>query len=181
MTKSMTALYVIGAFVLGAVVALGGEHLLFKQKDQRDNMETVGAFDGWRLNCPPRTMKNAGCIMQQALARKGSNTVIAQLNIATKDNADTLTIVTPLGVLVPPGLKVSVGSAEKMVSYKTCLQMGCIASVPVDAGLASALSQSAGLEVTVMTPDQRTLPLNFSLQGYRDALAARAVDMAARK
>lgn len=182
MTKSMTALYAILAFVAGAVVALGAEHFLFKQNDQRDTMETVGAYQGWRLNCPPRTLKTGVCVMQQALARKGSNAVVAELNVVPKDKTDMLTVVAPLGVFLIPGVKIDVGSGvEKSVAYKTCLPGGCIATLPIDSGMAQALSQNAGLVVTVATPDGKSVPLNFSLQGYRDALAARTVDMAARK
>jgi len=182
MPNSTTMLYAIGAFVLGVIVAIGAERLVFSHKDQRDAMETFGVFQGWRLNCPPRTMKNGTCVMQQALARKGSSAAIAELNIATRDGKDYLTVVAPLGVLVPPGLKVSIGNGtDKMISYKTCVQMGCVATVPIDQAMADAMSNNAGIRITVFAPDERTVPLNFSLGGYKDALAARTVDMAARK
>jgi invasion protein IalB len=187
MTKSMTALYAFVAFVLGAIAALGAQHFLFQQKDQRDAMATVGAFQGWRLNCPPRTTKDGVCVLQQALARKGSNQVVAEVNVAPKDtksiDTDMLTVVAPLGVFVIPGVKINAGSGpDKTVNYKTCLPAGCVATTPIDAGMASALSQNTGnLVITVMTADGKSVPLNFSLQGYREALAARAIDMAARK
>jgi invasion protein IalB len=186
MTKSMMALYAFLAFVLGALAAFGAQHFLFPQKDQRDAMATVGAFQGWRLNCPPRTTKDGVCVMQQALARKGSSQIVAEINVAPKDKKDSpdqLTVVAPLGVFVIPGIKLTIGSApDKTVAYKTCLPAGCIATTPIDAGMASALSQNTGnLVITVMSADGKSVPLNFSLQGYREALAARAVDMAARK
>lgn len=172
----------IVAFILGALVAFGAEQYVFKPKDQRDNMETVGAFQGWRVTCTPRTTKAGGCVMQQALARKGTNAILAELNIAqNKDKADVLTVIAPLGVFVLPGVKVSAGnSGEKSAAFKTCVQMGCVASLPIDSGLASAMSQSSALQVTVVA-DGKPVPLNFSLTGYRDALAARAADTAARK
>jgi len=124
MTKSMTALYAFLAFVLGALVAFGAQHFLFPQKDQRDAMATVGAFQGWRLNCPPRTTKDGICVLQQALARKGSNQVVAEINVAPKDqkslNTDMQTVVAPLGVFDIPGIKVTVGSGpDKTIAYKT--------------------------------------------------------------
>ena len=180
MTNSTTVLTAIGTFILGALVALGADHFVFKAKDQRDNMETIAGFQGWRLTCPPRTTKSGNCVLQQALARKGTGTILAELNIApNKDKADVLTIVAPLGVFVLPGVKVSAGTSGEKAAYKTCLQMGCVATLPIDAGLATAMSQAAGIQVTVVA-DGKPVPLNFSLTGYRDALAARAVDMAAR-
>jgi invasion protein IalB len=86
-----------------------------------------------------------------------------------------------LGVFVLPGVKVSAGdSVTKTAAYKTCLQMGCVASLPIDSALAAAMSKNAGLVVTVVA-EGKPVPLNFSLAGYRDALTARAADMAARK
>jgi invasion protein IalB len=181
MTNSTTVLTAIGTFILGALVALGADHYVFMAKDQRDNMETIAGFQGWRLTCPPRTTKGASCVLQQALARKGTGQVLAELNIApNKDKADVLTVIAPLGVFILPGIKVSAGnSGEKTAAYKTCVQMGCVASLPIDSGLATAMSQSKGMQVTVVA-DGKPVPLSFSLDGYRDALAARAVDMAAR-
>lgn len=181
MTNSTTVLTAIGTFILGALVALGADHFVFKAKDQRDNMQTVAGFQGWRLTCPPRTTKDANCVMQQALARKGTGTILAELNIApNKDKGDVLTVIAPLGVFILPGVKVSAGnSGEKPAAFKTCLQMGCVATLPIDAGLATAMSQSNGIQVTVVA-DGKPVPLSFPLNGYREALAARAVDMAAR-
>jgi invasion protein IalB len=179
MTQTNTVLLAIGTFILGAVVALGGQHLLSNKKDPRDNMQTVAAFQGWRLSCPPRTEKAGFCVMQQALARKGSNTILAELNVVPKDKTDMLTIVAPLGVFILPGIKVAAGSSAKTIAYKTCLQMGCIASTPIDSGLATAMSKSQSMQITVVA-DGKPASLNFSLAGYSDALAARAIDMAAR-
>jgi invasion protein IalB len=176
-----TVLTAIGTFILGVLVALGADHFVFKAKDQRDTMETIARFQGWRLTCPPRTTKAGNCVLQQGLARKGTGQVLAELNIApTKDKGDMLTVVAPLGVFILPGVKVSAGSSgEKSAAYKTCVQVGCIASLPIDAGLATAMSQASGVQVTVVA-DGKPVPLNFPLAGYRDAIAARAVDMAAR-
>jgi invasion protein IalB len=181
MTNS-TVLTAIGTFILGALVAFGADRYLINSKDQRDSMETVGGFQGWRLTCPPRTVKGGNCLLQQGLARKGSGAVLAQVTVAPdKNKSDVMTVVAPLGVFVLPGVKVSAGdNVTKTAAYKTCLQMGCVASLPIDSALAAAMSKNAGLVVTVVA-EGKPVPLNFSLAGYRDALTARAADMAARK
>lgn len=182
MTNSTTMLYAIVAFVLGALVALGGEHLVFKGKDQRDAMATVGAFQDWQLRCPPRTDAKGKCAIQTAIVQKGTTNVISELNVIPQNKGDVLSIVAPLGVVVLPGVKFQVGTGDaKAIPFKTCLQMGCIATLPLDDSLSSAMSQNASGQISVMTVDGKTVPLNFSLHGYREALAARAVDMAARK
>lgn len=181
MTNTTTVVTAIVAFILGAAVALGLDHFAFHTKDQRDAMSTIGGFEGWRLSCPPRTDKTANCVMTQALARRGSGAILAELNIAPgKDKSDALTIVAPLGVFVLPGVTVSVGGTSKSASYKTCLPAGCVASLPIDQALAGAMAKNAALQVTVVA-EGKPVPLNFSLKGFNEAMAARAVDVAARK
>jgi invasion protein IalB len=185
MTKTMMVVYAVGIFLLGALIALGGEHLLFMQHDQRDKMETVGSLGDWRLTCPPRTTKKAFCLVQSVVVQKGTNNNVAEITIAPKDNAhpdaDQMTIVVPLGVFMPPGLRLAIGTLDKTIAFKTCLQVGCIAALPMDSTLASALANNTGGSITVATIDGKTVPLDFSLRGYTDALADRSADMAARK
>ena len=86
-----------------------------------------------------------------------------------------------LGIFMPPGLRLAIGTVDKTIPFKTCLQVGCIAAVPMDPTLASALSNNTGGSISVATIDGKTVPLDFSMRGYGDALADRNVDMAARK
>jgi len=182
MTTTTTVFTALGAFVLGAAVTLGAQQFVFKAKDQRDAMSTIGGFQGWRLSCPPRTDKSGACVLTQALARRQGGAVLAELNIsADKNKTDQLTVVAPLGIFLLPGVKVSVGSATKTVSYKTCLPGGCVATLPIDRSLADAMTKNADIQVSVGTGDGKTVPLNFPLAGFSDAMAARAVDLAARK
>lgn len=181
MTKSTMALSAIGIFVLGVLVALGADRLVLKQKDPRDDMTTIATFDDWRLTCPPRTSKKGFCVMQSTIMQPGTTNVVAELSVAPRNNSDVLTVLAPLGVFIPQGVKVVVGSGQaKTIAFTTCVQLGCVASLPIDSGLAAELSQSTGGRIAVTAGDGKVLPLNFSLRGYGDALAARAVDTAAR-
>jgi invasion protein IalB len=185
MTKTMMAIYAAGVFLLGALVALGGEHLFFPRHDQRDKMETVAALQDWRLTCPPRTTKDAYCLIQSVLVQKGSNNSVAEITIGPKDkshlDSDQMTIVVPLGVFMLPGLRLAIGTVDKTIAYRTCLQVGCIATLQMDSALESALASNTGGSISVATLDGKTVPLDFSTRGYGDALAERTVDMAARK
>jgi invasion protein IalB len=182
MTNTNTLLAAAGAFVLGVLIALGADHFVLGHKDQRDAMASIGNFKDWRLSCPPRTEKKSGCVMQTMITQKGTTQAISEINIVKKDDTDQLTVVAPLGVVVLAGVKLDIGSApEKTIAFKTCIQMGCIATTPIDGPLASALSSADTGQIALMTMDGKSVPLTFSLHGYRDAFAARAVDTAARK
>jgi invasion protein IalB len=180
-TKMTLVIYSVGFFVLGAIIALASDRLLFKHVDPRDSMQTTRAFQDWRLTCSARTDKNGGCVLQGAILDKASNTPLVQLTIGRKDANDTLAVVTPLGVLIPPGMRISVGTAKpKVLAFKTCLQGGCVATLPLDSSLTTAMTQNAGGQIVVVNGAGKTVGLNYSLQGFKDALAARAVDLAAR-
>ncbi len=115
------------------------------------------------------------------LVQKSTNSPVAEISIAPKNNTDVMTIVVPLGIFVPTGIKLGFGGFSKAIPFKTCVPVGCVASTPVDSTLASALANNAGGSIGVVTSDGRSVPLNFSMHGYSDALADRSVDMAARK
>jgi invasion protein IalB len=172
--------YAIGLFILGAAAGVGGDRLA-THKDIRDGMTTIDTVQDWRMTCPPRTSKKGFCVLQQMIYQKGTNNVIAELNVVPKDKVDQLTVVTPLGVLVTPGLRVSIGSAvTKPLQFKTCVQVGCIATTPIDSSMASALAQNTSGQILLVAGNGKTVALNYSLRGYKDAMAARATDMAAR-
>jgi invasion protein IalB len=182
MTNSNTMLYAAGAFILGVLIALAGEHFLGRQKDQRDDMQTIGSFQDWRMTCSPRTTKKGICIMQHTVVPPGSNSPVAQLTVVSKDKGDVIQIAAPLGILIPPGLRFTVGSTvTKTAAFDTCVQAGCVAVIPIDDSMAAAMSKSAGGQISIARLDGKVVALNYSLRGYNDAFAARAVDVAARK
>ena len=183
MNTAMTALYGAGLFVLGAIVGGGGMYLVHGH-DQRDGMETIAALQNWRLTCAPRTMKNGECLIQSGIVEKGTNNVIAELSIGQKDKADVLTIVAPLGVFIPTGVRLSLGDISKTIPFKTCIMLnpplGCVATLPIDSAIATALSKDDGGTITLVAANGQSVPVNFSLHGYNDAIADRAIDMSAR-
>jgi invasion protein IalB len=180
--KMTWVFYAIGLFVLGAIAALAGEHLLFKQADLRDSMQTAKTFQAWQLICAPRTDKNGNCALQSAIIDKATGAPLIQLTLASKGSSDTLVIVAPLGVLIPPGLRFSIGSDQpKTVAFKTCMRTGCWAALPLDSALSTAMAQNAGGQIVVVGNTGKAAALPFSLRGFGEALAARAADASARK
>lgn len=181
MTRTALAISAIGFLLVGAGVGVGADRLLFPRHDSRDAMETVATMKDWRLTCAPRTQKDGVCIIQSGIVQKGTNNMVAELTIAKKDKADLLSILVPLGVYVPSGVQLTIGpGGAKTIPFKTCLDIGCIASVPFDSALSQAMSQNSDGVISVVAGNGKSLPLNFSLHGYNDTMSERAVDTAAR-
>ena len=179
--KTSLVLYAIGLFVLGAVVALGGEHLFFKRTDPRDSMRTMEAFQDWQLTCSPRTDKNGGCELATAIFDRATRAPLVRLTVNQKGADETLAVVTPLGVLIPPGVRLSIGSAQpRLLAFRTCVQGGCVAILPLNSDLTSEMARNTLGKIVVVNAAGKAVALNYSLNGFADAMAARAVDMAAR-
>jgi invasion protein IalB len=172
----------VGFFLLGGVIALEGEHILFKSADARDTMQTMSVIKDWRITCPPRADRRAACALQQEIVQKGTSNVLVQLNVGKTGDKDTLAIVTPLGVLVPPGLRFIVGDGQpRTAPYKTCLQAGCIATLPLDASLAAAMTHNKAGRIVVVNGASQAVPLNYSLAGFAEAYETRAADEKLRR
>lgn len=180
-SKVTTPLIAVALFALGVVATLVCEHLLFVHRDARDAMQTSGYIQDWRLSCAPRTVKKGTCVMQETIVQQGTRNVLAELNVTQKDGTDTLSVVTPLGVLVSPGIGLLVGNSKpRLVPFKTCLEMGCVALTTIDPELSDAMSHNDTGKIIVVNSQGKRVPLSFSLRGYADALSARATDMSVR-
>lgn len=181
-SKLTLVLCSIGFFALGAIIAIGAEHLIIKPSDPRDSMQTIKAFQDWRLTCAARTEKKGGCVVQSAVFDRATGTPLIQLTVGKNGQADTLAIVAPLGVLVPPGLRISMGSGpQRPIAFKTCIQAGCIATLPLDSGLTDAMSTNTDGQIILVNGVGKAVGMKYSLKGFKDALDARAVDTEARK
>jgi invasion protein IalB len=179
-SKTTMAFYAVGLLALGALAALAGEHFVVNAHDPRDAMQTVAKLPGWDwiLTCQERTKKDGKCLLQQSITQQGN--VIAELSVAPKGKSDVMTIVVPLGLLIPPGIGVAIGSGQpRQVAYLTCTQ-GCIAELPIDDSVAEALAHNTGGKLYVVNGAGNRVPIPFSLHGYGDAMAVRAADTAAR-
>ncbi len=181
-SKIALALYGIGVFTLGMVVALAGEHLLFNRPDPRDSWSINKKIQDWQIACSARTDKDGGCVLETAIIDKATNAPVMQLTVKQKGENDILTIViVPLGILIPPGLRISAGAGQpRAAPYETCVQGGCVASLLMDSGLSSAMILNTTGQVVVVNGAGKAVALNYSLKGFADAVAARAVEMKAR-
>ncbi len=181
MTRTALAISAIGFLLVGVGAGIGADRLLFPRHDSRDAMETIAKMDDWRLTCAPRTQKDGACVIQSGIVQKGTNNMVAELTIAKKDKADLLSVLVPLGVYVPAGVQLTIGhGGAKTIPFKTCLDIGCVATMPFDSSLADAMSQNSNGVISVVAGNGKSLPLSFSLHGYNNAMSERAVDTAAR-
>jgi invasion protein IalB len=171
----------LGCFVLGAIAAALGLHLWQASHDFRSKVATTAYIQAWQLNCPPTTVAGTGCSLQQAIIQRDTHATVAALTVARGVAADTLQIVVPLGVLIAPGLAVSVGNSTTLaVPYATCAPTGCVAITTLTPKMLGQMENGTSGQITIVGGDGRPVGLPYSLNGFAEAMHERDRDWRSR-
>lgn len=171
----------LGCFVLGAIVTALG--LLFWQAahDVRGKVATTAYIQDWQLNCPPMSAAGTACSLQEPILQRDTHATIAALTVARGVAADTLQVVVPLGVLIGPGLAISVGNSTTLaVPYTTCAVSGCIAITTLTPKMLALMESGVGGQITLVGRDGRPVSLPYSLNGFAEAIRQRDRDWRSR-
>lgn len=157
----------VALFLAGAAAAFGVQYLLSPARVGA----TMVSIGDWRLNCPAKAAKPNACSLTQDLSQNGSSAPLVHLEVGIEDQKERLAIVVPRGVLLPAGLGFAVGTRPpQMLVYQTCEVFGCIAYVPLDADLATAMRQGDTGRIIATNVDGQQSSVLFSLTGFSDAL-----------
>jgi invasion protein IalB len=155
--------------IAGGIITLLGQRLL---AGTSPNEVRVTTFQDWRVVCPALTPTTPNCALTSDVTRDTGG-VLVTLSMTDPTAGSTLSLTVPHGVLLEPGLAVTIGSDPMRVRpYETCTNVGCIAFVTVDADTLKSLRTSPGGQITVAAPNN-TQPVNipFSLKGFSDGFA----------
>jgi invasion protein IalB len=137
------------------------------------NTQTVTAFGDWRAACPPAGSKDQNCSMIEQIMDSRTGQSVVQVGVATVKGKSTLSINVPLGVLLPAGAGLVLGSDQpRIFAYRTCTQQGCIADLPLDEKTLASLNSVKDGKVLVAGMDQKAVAIPISLKGYTDAARA---------
>jgi invasion protein IalB len=140
-------------------------------------------FGDWQVRCAP---EGVDCFMYQ-LALDGEQNPVAEVSMlklpagAGEGVVAGVTIVTPLGTLLPPGLALQIDTAEpRQFPFAWCSQVGCFARFGLDAPSIAAFKRGRGGKLTLLSvgaPD-RPVVLDLSLTGFTAAFDSLTVPAA---
>lgn len=121
-------------------------------------------FDKWKLQCPD----SGYCTLYQGVHNPERPKAIysLQVNRDIKRDKVHLRINLPLGILLPPGVGIKVGSVTKQIPVTVCLRTGCAVIAELDADLEKALNTEDAVEMRVLTSQTAENQLQFSLSGF---------------
>ena len=96
-------------------------------------MQTVTTYQDWRAACPPAALKDQKCQMMEDVLDSKYRLPVAHVAITTEDGKEQLGVTLPLGVALPPGAGLVLGTdPAACFPYRTCDQVGCIAVLDLD-------------------------------------------------
>ncbi len=139
--------------------------------------EGVEQFKDWIKECEkmkgPEGKEIELCQISQTL----TNTEINQpmLKVAAgyvPGKKDAVLIITlPLGIILPPGIQLTVGEGKAAkVPVTTCLPQGCQAGAQLDKEFTERLKKGNKLIVTFLGPDGKQINAPISLSGFTAGL-----------
>jgi invasion protein IalB len=141
--------------------------------------ESVTAFQDWRVACPPAASKDQRCEMQEEVLDSKSGSPVVRIGITSQKDAKTgkespaMGLTLPLGVALPPGVGLSLGTDKPTVfGFRTCNQVGCIAVTPLDDKMLASFDSAKDAKVLVAGLDGKVVAIPISFKGYGDAKRA---------
>lgn len=157
-------------FALPALIALNLPRIAYADAKVGDR------FGDWVFECAALAEGKTDCALSQTIVSQKDNRRIVKFNLARNRQTSgiTLTALLPLGIHLPSGVSGVVDQGKPFqFALQTCIQQGCIATYPVDAGFLKNLQagQKLGLNFSV-NGGKRPVSINGSLNGLVDGLKA---------
>ena len=130
---------------------------------------TIGA---WEVACPP---EGRNCAMAQIGNDAAGVPVLEMvirkleepLEVGERTAIAVLDVITPLGVVLIEGLKVSIdGGRDETAPFQICTEQGCLVREPVDNDLITRFKRGNSAVVSVVAANQGEVQATISLSGF---------------
>lgn len=149
------------------------------------SQQAVAVPTPWTKRCvvEPKSKKQVCEIAQALLAETGQ--FLMSITISEmQDNAKKgLTIVTPIGMLLPPGVRVHIDQHQlpKDIPYSACIAPPnqpavCIAEMEVDTAFINQLKKSQHIRVQVINGQRRTIDFLFTTKEFAKVYDGAPID-----
>lgn len=129
-------------------------------------------YRNWVVRCQTVEEQDRRCWMVQTLQTGNGGNRILQVELAIAEGATRLVFLTPLGIVLPAGVSLSVdGNALETLPFNTCVNAGCLAEIEPSAELLRQLRRGTTL-TAAFRPNRgdSSVPLPVSLAGFSAAL-----------
>lgn len=133
-------------------------------------------FGDWIYECRALAENKTACSLSQTIMSKNQNKRLVKFTLGRneKTKAVNLTALLPLGIHLPSGVNFSIDQGKTyQFTLKTCFQLGCVATYPVDTSFMQALQNGQKLHIN-FTGEGADAPIKISgsLKGLAEGVKA---------
>lgn len=136
-------------------------------------------FGSWVQECLLQIKSGPPCQIIQRVVSTDGKQIILVLSMARMPEDDTyrFQIAVPLGISVPHGIEVRIGSAyTTKIDVARCTPQGCLGEGKAEEPMIKAMRAGAKARVVVRGADQKQRFIDFSLNGFTKAVEAEYPD-----
>jgi invasion protein IalB len=137
-------------------------------------------------NKNPQTDAEICVVTQELRAETGQPIAVVTIQLGQEPGKYGLGIVVPIGFVLPPGIALNVdGAKQGTAHYTICIPPAnnqpsvCLAQAPVDENFVAALKKGNKLQLVVVTPQNKQIPIELSLAGFSKSFDGPGIDRAA--
>jgi invasion protein IalB len=129
----------------------------------------------WAKACGKDGQGTELCFVQQFAIAEPQKLVLLQVRVGYlgPNAVPRLILATPLGVLLPPGVTITLDQEKPlMMPFGSCQQDGCLAIADLDADALKRITGGKVLAVRYMAAENKPIDIPVQLAGLADALKA---------
>jgi invasion protein IalB len=137
-------------------------------------------------NTNPQTNAEICVVTQELRAETGQPIAVVTLQQGQEAGKYGIGIVVPIGFVLPPGIALTVdGTKFGAAQYTICIPASnnqpsvCLAQAPVNEDFIAALKKGSKLQLVVLNPQNRQIPIELSLAGFSKTFDGPGIDRAA--
>lgn len=126
------------------------------------------ACDGEGKNCAMAQIGNdsKGTPVLEMVIRK----LVEPLEVGERTAIAVLDVITPLGVVLPEGLAVTIDKGQQETApFQVCTEQGCLVREPIDSDLINRFKGGNDAVISVIAASQGEVSANISLSGFTKA------------
>jgi invasion protein IalB len=127
----------------------------------------------WTTRCetPPGAAHEQCAIVLSVVDQERPNLVLVVIVLNTADRkARLMRIITPLGVLLPPGVSLRIDNADAgRLNFLQCVPNGCVAQLAMDDSLVAKLKSGKTATLGVFQTPEEGVGVQAPLVGFKEA------------
>lgn len=149
------------------------------------SQQAVAVPTPWTKRCvtEPNSKKQICEIAQALLAETGQFLMSVTISEMQDNTKKGLTIVTPIGMLLPPGVRVHIDQHQlpKDIPYSACIAPPnqaavCIAEMEIDTAFVNQLKKSQTMRIQVINGQRRTIDFVFTTKDFAKTYDGAPID-----